>query len=408
MCDLFAGSGVVSEALARNWSVTAVDIQEYSRILCEALLRTPPGSTEARWAEVAAKTTLRRDLRRALRAILAAESKAILEAKSGRVEALANLAGWQPLLSLDSEGGPEADYIPEAQAEAIRELKRFQLDSGPDTVITRYYGGVYFSWSQAIDLDAILAAIHELDDGTKPFLLAAAFGAATDAVNSVGKHFAQPLQLRKSDGVVKGHLVGQTVKNRSVDIPFAFEHWRREILGRRRAEGSHQVVRADYRAALANPSIKFDAAYADPPYTRDHYSRFYHILETMACHDEPSVSDTAIRAGGRRRPSRGLYRSERHQSPFCIQSQAEGAFDRLASGVAARNVPLVLSYSPFGTEHSNRPRLVTVRRVDEVLRSHFSTVSWEPLDGLAHSKLNRRERNVPVDYPAEVLFTCLP
>ena len=38
VCDLFAGSGTVSSWLGKTRKVTAIDIQEYSRILCSALL----------------------------------------------------------------------------------------------------------------------------------------------------------------------------------------------------------------------------------------------------------------------------------------------------------------------------------------------------------------------------------
>src|SRR5687768_9515108 len=37
-CDLFSGSGTVSMALASNRRVVAIDIQEYSRTLCSAVL----------------------------------------------------------------------------------------------------------------------------------------------------------------------------------------------------------------------------------------------------------------------------------------------------------------------------------------------------------------------------------
>src|SRR4051812_8491921 len=39
VCDLFAGSGTVSLALSADRSVVAADIQEYSRVLCTALLQ---------------------------------------------------------------------------------------------------------------------------------------------------------------------------------------------------------------------------------------------------------------------------------------------------------------------------------------------------------------------------------
>src|SRR4030042_2259461 len=38
VCDLFAGSGTVSREFSTSRTVIAVDIQEYSRVLCSALL----------------------------------------------------------------------------------------------------------------------------------------------------------------------------------------------------------------------------------------------------------------------------------------------------------------------------------------------------------------------------------
>jgi hypothetical protein len=39
VCDLFSGSGTVSAWLARSRAVSAIDIQEYSRVICSALLK---------------------------------------------------------------------------------------------------------------------------------------------------------------------------------------------------------------------------------------------------------------------------------------------------------------------------------------------------------------------------------
>ena len=47
VCDIFAGSGAVSLGLSRNWAVTAVDIQEYSRVLANGILN-PPDNTLGR------------------------------------------------------------------------------------------------------------------------------------------------------------------------------------------------------------------------------------------------------------------------------------------------------------------------------------------------------------------------
>ncbi len=86
-------------------------------------------------------------------------------------------------------------------------------------------------------------------------------------------------------------------------------------------------MKADYKEALINLSDDVRVVYADPPYTRDHYSRFYHGLETLSLRDFPTISKTKI--GGRERLSRGLYREQREQSDFCIRSKAPKAFEEL-------------------------------------------------------------------------------
>ena len=42
VCDLFSGSGSVAQHLSYHRRIIAVDIQEYSRVICSALLSPPP------------------------------------------------------------------------------------------------------------------------------------------------------------------------------------------------------------------------------------------------------------------------------------------------------------------------------------------------------------------------------
>ena len=410
ICDLFAGSGSVAVGLSSRWNVTTVDIQEYSRVLCNALL-TPVPTGLMVWDETrkrAEESSLRSELRQSLAGLLNLEEEALRKAAAGNPSDLAEIL---ELGSLFAES--LRPYVPKhsltiRQRAALDELRRRGLDAGPNTVITRYYGGVYFTWKQAIDLDSLLAQIHQTASPVRDSLLAATFGAASEAVNTIGKHFAQPIRLRDTHGGLKRHLVTQTLRDRAVSILDSFEAWQTWLAGKKRAKVKHQAIRADFQEVLADPRIEFDTVYADPPYTRDHYSRFYHILETMAVHDEPPVSTTAIRSPGTRRLSRGLYRTDRYQSPFCIKSLVEKAFKELSRLVAIRSTPMVLSYSPYGSRTGNRPRLLTVERVAEILREHFSKVNVEAIAGSAHNKFNRNERNAVVDYPAEMLLVCKP
>jgi adenine-specific DNA methylase len=168
----------------------------------------------------------------------------------------------------------------------------------------------------------------------------------------------------------------------------------------------HQALRADYREALQNLDRSVSVVYADPPYTRDHYSRFYHVLETLCHRDDPEVSSVVL--NGARTVSRGLYRESRHQSPFCIKSQAPSAFEALFRSVRERDIPLVVSYSPFAESTRARPRLMSIDKIKSLAVRYYRSVEIASAGRIAHSKLNTTELNTGITYDAEVLLVCLP
>ena len=93
VCDLFAGSGTVSLGLSRNWAVTAVDIQEYSRVLTNGIIN-PPDKTLADARAIrheATESALRSDLRTAFADLMRYERRCLRLATDGRLTALCEL-----------------------------------------------------------------------------------------------------------------------------------------------------------------------------------------------------------------------------------------------------------------------------------------------------------------------------
>ena len=409
VCDLFSGSGIVSLALASDWDVTSVDIQEYSRVLCNGLANPPKNASDEglRLCDGASAGSLRSQLRYALCGLLAHERHCVADAADGSADGLSDLLEHGSLLALNRRDDMPRRLRSELNA-ALDKLNEQGLATGPETVVTRHFGGRYFSWEQAIDLDALLAQVHFLDCPFRDFYLAAALVVASDAVNTVGKHFAQPIRLRDAKGVPKRHLVKQTLRDRALSVFNSYRACCDSLATLRRNRGRHRAVRSDYLDFLESDTTPFAAVYADPPYTRDHYSRYYHVLETMALRDEPEVATTKIRSNGVPRLSRGIYRLERHQSSFCIPTKALRAFEHLFVGVAKRQIPLILSYSPYQASARNRPRLLTIDQLLGIAKRHFNEVELIPIDGMSHNKFNTTERNVNVECPAEVLISCHP
>jgi hypothetical protein len=161
VCDLFSGSGTVAWALSRTRSVTAVDIQEYSRVLCSALLPNEPPSREALMAvAMAGSESPRSDLARAFEPMIEYEALSLREAASGRPDMLCEVLDKGSLFSFQKEqhcASTSKGLRGALKATSVR-LVSAGLDECVESLVTRYYGGIYFSYSQAVGLDSMLGA----------------------------------------------------------------------------------------------------------------------------------------------------------------------------------------------------------------------------------------------------------
>ncbi len=402
--DLFAGSGTISLALSREREVIAVDIQEYSRVVCSAMLR-PVAERRADVVERAKGSRRYEALQHSVEPLVRYERACATAADSGDLEPLCEFIERASLFAfITSQHSELSKHLKSALSESARRLATAGLDSDVGSLITRYFGGSYFSFAQAAELDALLDVVHGFSGHVRDYYLAIALSTASEVVNTVGKQFAQPIRPRDSRGRPKRHLARQVARDRSRSAFDAFALWAERYESLPVGSRRHQVARLDYREFLNKCSRDVGAIYADPPYTRDHYSRYYHVLETMCLRDNPEVS--TMRLGREEMLSRGLYRKERHQSPFCIKSQAPGAFQELFSGVAELGAPLVLSYSPYRADEKARPRLMTVEEIVALAQKTFRDVQVRSVGKYAHNKFNNQELNTKVFYDSEVLIVC--
>lgn len=405
VCDLFAGSGVVSRRLAREHSIIAADVQEYSRVLTQALLE--PRALPDRLVEslfVSAREKSDQLCTGALAALVEYEATALRAAAAQYADDLCCLVEQGPLVNRASDRADAPGLLITLFGDARRRLPQLQ-----GSVMTRYYGGVYYSFAQAAELDGLANAVRALPRQYRDVGLAALLGTASDLVSSVGNQFAQPMKLKRADGSVKTALVAATMRARSRSVLETFSEWLRRYAALTPRPGRHRVYCADFRGVLGTLPHEVAAIYADPPYTRDHYSRFYHVLETLALGDEPGVSK--MTSGGDVRASRAVYRLARHQSPFSIKSQAGRAFDDLFAASARLNAPLVVSYSPRspGTPSRADTRLLTLEQLVDLAGQHCRSVQVHATGRGAHSKFNAARVNAGAgDGETEVLLVAKP
>jgi len=277
--------------------------------------------------------------------------------------------------------------------------------SGVDSLISRYYGGVYFSYRQAVCIDTILRGINKcIHEQNRDLFIAALLSTASDIVGTVGKQFAQPLKARDSKGVIKKTVYNKAAKDKTLDVMALFWEWLDKYINLPRTDFTHIVEKNDYIDCLNSLPENVSTIYADPPYTRDHYSRFYHVLETMALRDEPELSTVKIK--GEIHISNGIYRKDRYQSPFCICSKAVDAFSNLFETAADNKKNLILSYSPYDETKNSHPRVVTMRQLTENAQLFFNDVQILSAGHFVHNKLTSADRFLEASDEAELLIVC--
>lgn len=344
--DLFAGSAAVARFVGERFPVPVVanDLQQYSRFLAQAILhRVRPLDGPAIWKAWNARAMKR--LKSALDA-----PRSFLTASD-----IALHRDWSAL----QNGCP----------------------------ITQSYGGHYFSAQQAMAFDAYRSTVSD-DVAIASVEIAAVIIAASQCVAAPG-HTAQPFQPS------------------ATGIKFIAEAWRRDPHGRVRdalmglAERHARVVGEAYNAdanELVMDTKPGDLLFIDPPYSGVHYSRFYHVLETIAAGECGDVS------GHGRYPSR----EQRPKSDYSLKTKSLLAITNLLEKIANQGSSAIVTFPDAPCSNG-----LSGEQVREVAQRHF--VVHEYLVQSKFSSLGGRSdgRNAQAGRSArtsasEIIFTLKP
>ncbi|WP_051238837.1 DNA adenine methylase [Clostridium butyricum] len=406
VCDLFAGSGTVSKYLSTYRPVVSVDIQEYSRVLCSALLNPQASSyTTSEFIDMCKNSSHSIKLKMCFNDLQEYEKECIRKGELGDLEPVCDLLDNGSIISYEQGyKGNVSTKLSNIMDKVINRMKELNFHNGPEALVIRYFGGLYFSYKQAIEIDSILEQIFNLEKKCIDTYLAALLSTASDVVNTVGKQFAQPIKPRNADGTPKKNIIKNVQKDRNIDVFESFDKWLNIYLNQEKTNQKHMVYKSDYVDALNFLDNNVKVVYADPPYTRYHYSRYYHVLETICLRDNPKLSMNIVK--GEKKISRGIYREDRHQSPFSIKTQSYNAFKVMFEKVSRIGAALILSYSPFDDSKENTPRILSISQIEEIAKKYFNSVEVVSVGQFSHSKLNKNDKNFEINYNAELLIVC--
>lgn len=307
LVDLMTGSGVVAGAFAQVGPTWASDAQAFSLYLARA---QGGGQTRRSARELLAWLRPRvRDHQQALGDLLgpwlSAEDAIFAQTSdlSDLMREYTRLVREFPTYPASGADG----WDPVAEVEGCR-----AGTGSPDCLMTAYYANVFFGLRQAIDLDAVRHALKQVDDSeTGSFALGALVATASDVGTTYGGHFAQPYATESR--LERTQVLRRTLEFRSRSVLAEFEARLLALASQSEAAANPvRVVPGAWQRALHELSAVVDlrdaTVYLDPPYTRDEYSRYYHVLETLVRYDYPHV------AGPAKMPTKGIsrFRSEFH------------------------------------------------------------------------------------------------
>lgn len=368
--DLFSGSTIVAQKLMDRYTVYTNDIQKYSYCVSKATIEIDPLFD---YSTLDVEKIINSDLFIDNYNFLHNIWSVPLEYEKQLIQRLSSDLENKVLLYEFKHYYESAPYVfnfntkivPQCFVgmEEIYSKKQYEdLRKNKETsnymLFTLNYAMPYFSLNQAIFIDSYRYAIDKLLEfqaisTTEYYVyLALLIYLLNNIVTSVGDHFAQPQQFKVSDEIKLKREVAKILKKKSLDIVKCIREKCLEFkkLNADNTCGNNIAFCDDYKSILEKEEVinNVDLIYIDPPYTNAHYSRFYHILETLVDYDYPELEYF------------GRYRNDRFQSSFCIKSKAIEEFEYMIEKCAALNKIIVISYSDTKQCIVSKQQLLTV------------------------------------------------
>lgn len=404
-CDLFSGSGVVSHYMSHQYNIIACDIQNYSSILCSALIKKSKVNLETINTIINIIQEQYSNLPNPIKSLINYENNLLKESTEKNISLLINFSK-NASLYINKVNSTQLHHNDKDLEKIINDV--INLNGYEAYQIFNLYGGVYFSYEQSILLDLIRQYIENsnYDVHSKRMLIACLLSSASDIVNTVGKQFAQPMKLTDKLGNIKKLQLTRTVQNKRLNVleKFSDAFIKFNDAQKNTSSNEHKIFCSDVFQFLDEYKGEIGCFYADPPYTIDHYSRFYHVLETIALYDNPSFS--WMKKKGKLEIMNGLYRTDRYQSEFSVPSLAPHAFEKLFDKCSKFNTPLILSYSPFNEQNNDRPRLLTQHEIENLALKYYSKVTIVEVSDHKHRKLHSTNKNIEEIQSGEIFIVC--
>lgn len=356
--DLFAGSNTVAQYLMQEHPVFTNDFQKYSTIAAKTLIEYHSENTvnnisnEILFGDYYKENL--RQLKRMFEIPLAEEAKLLSNIQDvyygTEFDKFTDFFNNSPY-----KGNIENKHFSFNNCLQFFEedfLKEYHINNHkkPYCLFTTYFNNPYFSLAQCIEIDSLVCSIRTLKDKSiisdEEYYIYLSFimYSLNLIVISVGDHFAQPQKIKPVSkdltdprDVINLRERKKIISKKRTDVTELIKSKLNEFKQNYNpGQFNNKAFNMNALTLLKSNLISennIKTVYIDPPYTNAHYSRFYHILETLSLYDYPDIEFF------------GRYRTDRYQSAFCIKKQAYNEFKRMIQICKEQNLNAVISYS---------------------------------------------------------------
>lgn len=383
--DIMCGSGAVSNALAQMSNVYASDAQLFCRLLAKI---QGAGFSKKKALEILNNlyTYYLENLNR-----LQMECKNQLELEKEVFHMDMN----NPDLIFDKykEYIENVDLYSSTDRTSEEVMKKIQIRKAnnkifPYCLFTYYFSNIYFGLEQCMQIDSIRYALDAiLDEEVKNWLLGVLIVTVSVIASNHAGHFAQPKR-------VDGKSISEVIEKRKKSAWLEFSK-RLLAVATESERYSYQIniIDGPWKNALEKVA-KLNSSnlivYLDAPYKRDEYSRYYHVLETVALYDYP--------ASERKGRLRSKMNGERFKTEFFSKNihVVEDSLKNAIITILQASKACIWSYSDNGL--ASIPNVVTMVLQEVVCEVFFYSIPHK------HNSQRKKEHT---QYSLSVMEYCI-
>lgn len=382
--DLFAGTGSVGYALKAHKNIISNDLEYYAYIINHAILNGCDFSVTDEisfWNAVEQQSA---SLQAKVCTAVTTENKFFIDTVDYKQ------------YQLFCEKTPSV-FMPQSDDPRLKEILDLvdQVTPGKAPTVETpclfltYYANAYFGIAQCCQIDAIRSNIGQIEDKRTRYVLLTMLMSVMSASASTTTHFAQYLKVKSK--ATCNNLIGKRKINIIESCKSLLAEYRQAGLCTADRKAPSVCYNLDFSDCLDSISLNNETlVYADPPYFKEHYSRYYHVLNTVCLYDYPAMAMNPQT----HELSIGRYREDRSVSDFGKKAKALGAFDTLITKCSNAGAWLMISYSDNSIVDISDIQALAEKKYDVLI---------EKVE-LSHSKQGRSS----ISKVDEYIFICRP